>query len=69
MICNIDEVKNALEVMERTLHPEDYKVLVDGVAQAVRNQRESERSQQVTDDLVEWVSLRRYSLWYLRYPK
>tara|TARA_Y100000004_G_C8901190_1_gene406483 strand:- start:923 stop:1090 length:168 start_codon:yes stop_codon:yes gene_type:complete len=50
---NIDEVKNALEVMERTLHPEDYKMLVDAVAQAVRNQRESERSQQVTDDLVE----------------
>ena len=50
---NIDEIKNALEVMERTLHPEDYKVLVDGVAQAVRNHRESERSQQVTDDLVE----------------
>lgn len=50
---NIDEIKNALEVMERTLHPEDYKVLVDGVAQAVRNYRESERSQQVTDDLVE----------------
>ena len=50
---NIEEVKNALEVMERTLHSEDYKVLVDGVAQAVRNHRESERSQQVTDDMVE----------------
>ena len=50
---NIEEVKNALEVMERILHPDDYKVLVDGVAQAVRYQRESERSQQVTDDLVE----------------
>ena len=50
---NIEEVKNALEVMERTLHPEDYKLLVDGVSQAVRNYRQNEKDNQISDDLVE----------------
>ena len=50
---NIEEIKNALDVMERTLHPDDYKILVDGVSQAVRNHRQNQKDEQVSDDLVE----------------
>tara|TARA_Y100001970_G_C14192195_1_gene836064 strand:- start:1591 stop:1758 length:168 start_codon:yes stop_codon:yes gene_type:complete len=50
---NIEEIKNALDVMERTLHPDDYKLLVDGVSQAVRNHRQNQKDDQISDDLVE----------------
>ena len=50
---NIDEIKTALDTMENFLHPEDYKLLVDAVNQAVRNYRTAEKDNQVADDLGE----------------
>jgi len=50
---NIEEIKSALDTMEKFLHPEDYKILVDAVNQAVRNTRTAEKDNQVSDDLVE----------------
>ena len=67
---NIEEIKSALDTMETFLHPEDYKILVDAVNQAVRNTRTAEKDNQVSDDLVElglaqicWVWLRPYLIY------
>tara|TARA_E500000081_G_scaffold34110_1_gene37922 strand:- start:6276 stop:6443 length:168 start_codon:yes stop_codon:yes gene_type:complete len=50
---NIEQIKTALDTMEVFLHPEDYKILVEAVQSAVRNQRTAEKDNQVIDDLGE----------------
>ena len=67
---NIEQIKTALDTMEVFLHPEDYKILVEAVQSAVRNQRTAEKDNQVIDDLGElglaqvcWVWLRPYLIY------